>query len=60
MGQGSKPATWSTRGGWRWKEEESIREREAPECEGSKNWEENTVATRTGLVIKLKRIIYKN
>ena len=31
MGQRSKPAIWFTRGGWRWKEEENIREKEAPE-----------------------------
>ena len=60
MGQRSKPAIWFTRGGWRWKEEENIREKEAPEWEGSENWEENTLATRIGLVIKFKRNTYKN
>ena len=43
MGQGSKPATWSTCGGWRWKEEDSIREKEAPEWEGTENWKGKTL-----------------
>ena len=60
MGQESMPATWSTYGWWRWKKEDSIKEKEDPEGGRSKNWEENTIATRTGLVIKFKRNIYKN
>ena len=60
MGQGSTLATWSTRGGWRWKKEYSIKEKEDPKGGRSENWEENTVTIRIGLVIKFKRNKYKN
>ena len=60
MGHGSTLETWSTCGGWRWKKEDNIKEKEYPKDGGSKDWEENTVATRTRLVIKFKRFIYKD
>ena len=60
MEQGSMSETWSTRGGWRWKKEDSIKEKEYPKERGSENEEENTVGTRTGFVTKFKRDIYDN
>ena len=42
------------------KEEDSIKEKEYLEGGGSENWEKNNVGTRTGLVAKFKRNIYKN
>ena len=58
MGHESTSETWSTRRGWRWKKEDSIKEREYPKERGSENEEENTVGTRTGFVTKFKRDIY--
>ena len=52
MGQGSKPITWSTRGGCRWKKEDSIKKEEAPRWEGGKN----TVTTGTRLESNPKEI----
>ena len=60
MGNESTSETWSTRGGWRWKKEDSIKEKEYPKERGSENEEENTVGTRTGFVTKFKRDIYNN
>ena len=60
MGQGSKSSTWSTRGSWIWKEEDSINEKEDPKGRGTENWGKNIVTIGTRLVIKSKRNIYKN
>ena len=60
MGHESTSETWSTHGGWRWKKEDSIKEKEYPKERGSENEEENTVGTRTGFVTKFKRDIYDN
>ena len=52
MGQESMPTIWSTHGGWRWKNVDSIKEKEYPEEGGSEEEEKNTVATKIRLVIK--------
>ena len=60
MGQRSMSGTWPTRGGWRWKNEDSIKKKEYLEEMYWKIKKEINVATRTMFVIKFKRYIYKN
>ena len=55
MGQGSTPTTWSTHGWWRWKKEDSIKEKEDPEGRRLENWEENTIARRTGTCNQIQK-----
>ena len=57
MGQRSMSGTWPTRGGWRWKNEDSIKKKEYPEEMDWKIKKEINAATRTVLVIKFKRYI---
>ena len=60
MGQRSMSGTWPTRGGWRWKNEDSIKKKEYLEEMYWKIKKEINVATRTMFVTKFKRYIYKN
>ena len=57
MEQRSMFGTWPTRGGWRWKNEDSIKKKEYPKEMDWKIKKEINVATRTVLVIKFKRYI---